>query len=229
MALYGRDIEPNQKLIRIERVDEILAGAGCDFEMLRQALQPRSADEALKTVLADQWKCYPGARPSYVAFKSEVADDLKAADWLLRLRNRLGLGYFAPAAGERQSFVVMEYKVSDVSSEWERLRSSGAERPFAFPTVLEAPGSPHFFPSPVDAASSFAVDLSEPDRARPPICELLHVRISYRAEHLVRAGQLVGPLPPVRLSAARDAHLDRLRSVSGRSDFGAYMSGEVDD
>ncbi len=229
LALYGAEIEPNEKLIRLERVDEILVGAGCDFETLHQALQPRSPDEALKAVLAEQWKVYPGARPSFVAFKSEVADDLKATDWLMRLRNRLGLGHFSPAPGERQSFVLLEYKVSDVLSEWERLKTGGAERAFAYPTVLEAPGSPHFFPSPAGLASSFAVDLSEAGRALASIRELLHVRISYRAEHLVRAGQLVGPLPPVRLSAARDTHLDRLRSASGRADLGAYMSGEVDD
>jgi hypothetical protein len=228
-ALYSPEIEPNQKLIRLERIDDILLGAGLNFNSLEQALQPRARDEALLVAIADQWKAYPGARPSFVAFKSEVANDLKENSWLVRLRNRLGLGHFSPAPGERQCFALMEYLVEDVLSEWETTRRRGAERPFAFPTVMEAPGSPHFFPAPIDVASSFTVDLSDAGRAQPPIRELLHIRISYRAHHLVRVGQLIGPLPEVKLAVVRDAHLHELKRLSGRTEFGAYMTGEVDE
>ncbi len=229
LALYRPDIEPNQKLVRLERIDDILMGAGQDYAALQTALSPRSRDDALISTIVDQWKIFPGARPSFVAFKSELQDDLTKSDWLIRLRERLGLGHFAPAPGEKQSFALMEYKVKDVLDDWEALKSRGAERPFAFPTVLEAPGSPHYFPAPTGSAGGFTIDLSETDRSRASIRELLHIRLNYRLEHLVRVGQLVGPLPELKLSAARDAHLDKLRRQSGRADFGTHMAGEVDE
>ena len=122
----------------------------------------------------------------------------------------------------------MEYLAKDAIEEWDRGRARGAARPFAFPTVLEAPGSVCFFPAPRDAPSSFALDLTD-GPARPPIRELLHLRITYRLQHLARVGELVGPLPEMKLAARRDAHLGELRRLSGRGDFGAPMSGEVDD
>jgi hypothetical protein len=226
-ALYEPDIEPNQKLIRLERIDDILNGAGQDYAALRGALSPR--DDALISTIVDQWKIFPGARPSFVAFKSELDEDLQKSDWITRLRDRLGLGHFSPAPGERQSFALMEYKVRDVLDEWAALKSRGVERPFAFPTVLEAPGSPHYFPSPAGSAAGFTIDLTETEGNRPPIREFLHIRLNYRTEHLVRVGQLVGPMPEVRLGAARDAHLDKLRRQSGRTDFGLMMAGEADE
>jgi hypothetical protein len=48
-------------------------------------------------------------------------------------------------------------------------------------------------------------------------------------DHLVKVGELVGPLPAVRVAATRDIHLERLRSDAKRADFGAPMSGEVDE
>lgn len=206
-----------------------MTGAGQTFASLQKSLQPAARDEPLIAQIVDQWKTFPGARPSFVVFKSEVASDLAANDWLLQLRNRLGLGHFSPAPGERQTFALMEYLVKDVPAEWAFVQPRGAARPFAFPTVLEAPGSPHFFPAPGNANSSFTVDLTEGGPTQPPIRELLHIRITYRAEHLMRCAELVGALPQVKLAAARDAHLDELRRVSGRADFGAYMTGEVDE
>lgn len=95
LALYRPDIEPNQKLVRLERIDDILMGAGQDYAALQTALSPRSRDDALISTIVDQWKIFPGARPSFVAFKSELQDDLTKSDWLIRLRERLGLGHFA--------------------------------------------------------------------------------------------------------------------------------------
>ena len=226
-ALYHPDIELNQKVVRVECIDDVLKKISRSFEDVDKATKSGQRDMDLLAQFVDQWQLYPGARPSFVAFKSEVADDLAQPDWLIRFRNRLGLGHYDPAVGQRQSFVLMEYLVKDVVAEWKRLEARGAERPFAFPTVLESQGSSHFFPSPRELSSSFAVDLGGP--GNPPIREMLHIRITYRADHLVKVGQLLGPLPRISLGAARDGHLERLRNDAHRLDFGATMSGEVDE
>ena len=226
-ALYVPDVEVNQKIVRLECIDDVLRKTGRSFTDVAEATKPGQRDTGIIAQVLDQWQLYPGARPSFIAFKSEVASDLGAPDWLLRLRNRLGLGHYDPASGQRQRFALMEYLVKDVIAEWQPLESRGAERPFAYPTVLESQGSPYFFPSPHELPSSFAVDLSGPGRT--PIREMLHLRITYRPDHLVRVGELVGPLPPVGLRSVRDSHLERLRRDGGRADFGVLMSGNVDE
>jgi hypothetical protein len=226
-ALYAPDIEPNQKIVRLECLDDVLKKTGRSFTEIEPAVRPGGRDNGIITQLLDQWRLYPGARPAFVAFKSEVTSDLGKPDWLVRLRSRMGLGHYDPAAGQRQAFALMEYFVKDVITEWQPLLARGAMRPFAFPTVLESRASPYFLPSPDKLPSSFAVDLDGP--AKNPIREMLHVRITYRPDHLVRVGELVGPLAPVKLSVVRDGHLGRLRRDAGRGDFGALMSGSVDE
>lgn len=226
-ALYLADIEPNQKIVRIECLDDILGTTKRSFAELAQALEPGHRDDDLVAHIVDQFALYPGARPAFISFKSEVETDLKEADWLLRLRNRMGLGHYDPAQGQAQAFGLMEYLVKDVITEWQPLESRGAARPFAYPTVFDSKPNCYFFPSPRDLPSSFAVDLDGP--GRNPIREMLHIRITYRPHHLVRVGELVGPLSPIRLAAARDGHLERLRRDSGRADFGTMMNGEVDE
>ena len=211
----------------IQCIDDALKKIGRNYADIEEATRPGRRDNGLITQLLDPWQLYPGARPAFIAFKSEVAADLGAPDWLLRLRNRLGLGHYAPAAGQRQAFALMEYLVKDVIAEWRPLEARGAQRPFAFPTVLESRGSPHFFPSPHEIASGFAVDLGGP--GKPSIREMLHIRITYVPDHLVKVGELVGPLDPFQLGVMRDSHLEELRRDSGRADFGAPMSAEVDE
>ena len=213
-ALYLADIEPNQKIVRLECLDDILRSTKCAVAELAQALEPGHRDDDLVAHIVDQFALYPGARPAFMAFKSEVDADLRQADWLMRLRSRMGLGHYDPAPGQRQAFGLMEYLVKDVIAEWQPLESRGAVRPFAYPTVLDSRPSCYFF-------------LDGP--GRNPIREMLHIRITYRPHHLVRVGELVGSLPAVKLVAARDGHLERLRKDSGRADFGAVMNGEVDE
>lgn len=226
-ALYQPEIEANQKVVRLECIDDVLRKIGRSFSDIDEATRPGQRDNGVITQLLDQWQLYPGARPAFIAFKSEVTSELGAPDWLLRLRNRLGLGHYAPASGQRQRFALMEYLVKDVIAEWRPLESRGAQRAFAFPTVLESQGSPHFFPSPRQLPSSFAVDLDGATQAS--VREMLHLRITYMPDHLIKVGELVGPLPPFRLGAVRDSHLERLRRDGGQPDFGTLISSDVDD
>lgn len=226
-AIYNPDIEANQKIVRLECIDDALLKIGLSFPEIEEATRPGRRDSGVIAQLLDQWQLYPGARPPFIAFKSEVASDLGEADWLLRLRNRLGLGHYSPMPGQRQRFALMEYLVKDVIAEWRPLEARGAQRPFAFPTVLESQGSPHFFPSPCGLASSFAVNLD--GTGKPSIREMLHIRITYMPDHLVKVGELVGPLTPFQLGPVRDAHLEQLRRDAGRAGFGTAMSGDVDE
>jgi len=226
-AIYKPEIEANQKIVRVECIDGALNKIRRSFADIEQAARPGQRDNDLIAQLVDQFALYPGARPAFVAFKSEVASDLGEADWLLRLRNRLGLGHYSPMPGQRQTFALMEYLVKHVIAEWRALEARGAQGAFAFPTVLESQGSPHFFPSPRGLPSSFTVDLG--GAGKPSIREMLHVRITYMADHLVKVGELVGPLVPFQLGFVRDRHMEQLRRDSGRSDFGAPMRGEVDE
>ena len=216
-ALWLSDVEPNQKIVRLECIDDQLSGISRPFEDIEEAVYSR--DEALIQHLLDEWRNFAGARPTFVAFRSEVETDLRQGDWLLRLRNRLGLGHYDPMPGQRMSFALMEYRAEDVLAEFARLRARGAERAFAMPTVLDSRPSAFFFPSPSELSSGFAADLGE--TPGPMIRELLHVRLTYRPQHLVRVGQLVGPLPPVPLAKVRDRHLDTVRNDAGRPGFGS--------
>jgi hypothetical protein len=226
-AIYKPDIEVNQKVVRLECIDDVLGKIRRSFSDIEEATRPGRRDNDVITQLLDQFALYPGARPAFIAFKSEVASDLGEADWLLRLRNRMGLGHYSPMPGQRQRFALMEYFVKDVISEWRPQEVRGAQRAFAFPTVLESQGSPHFFPSPRGLPSSFAVDLH--GASKPSIREMLHIRITYMPDHLANVGELVGPLAPFRLGSVRDSHLEQLRRDSGRADYGGPMSGDVDE
>ena len=143
------------------------------------------------------------------------------SDWFLRLRNRLGLGHWALAPDELAHFALMEYSVTDIFSQ------TTLAQPFAVPTVLEARNSEFFFPAPTGIGTGYCVELDH-NAMGDPLREILHVRLTYSMEHLRRVARLNGPTPTMRLAAARDAHLSRIRMQSGRPDYGSLMSGEVD-
>jgi hypothetical protein len=93
LALYKPDIEGNQILVRLECLDDALdPGAGLSFAQIEEAATTNPRDEAVIDKALERFRTYRGARPAFVAFKSEVMDDLAASGWLLRLRNRLVSG-----------------------------------------------------------------------------------------------------------------------------------------
>ncbi|MBF0307843.1 MAG: hypothetical protein HQL41_19695 [Alphaproteobacteria bacterium] len=225
-ALRYENIEDNQKIVRLERIDDALGAAGhanerdAAFERLTAATGFQRDESVIQPILR-QFEAYIGARPVFACFHCEVATDLKAPDWLPRLVARLGLGHHVLQRGERGYFALMTYTVGEV-----REQARHIAHPFAVPTVLESRGSPHFFPAPYGRREGYAVDLDH--RAdRVSICEFLHARLSYRPAHLVKVGRLDGPTPDLDLAAVRDAHLRRVRERVGRPDFGAPMIEEA--
>ena len=79
-AIYRPDVEPNQKIVRIECIDTPLNDIRRSFADIEQAVRPGHRDIDLVAQLVDQLRLYPGARPAFVAFKAEVVADLGASD-----------------------------------------------------------------------------------------------------------------------------------------------------
>ncbi|MBF0335728.1 MAG: hypothetical protein HQL40_19155 [Alphaproteobacteria bacterium] len=225
-ALRYEGMEDNQKIVRLERIDDALGRAGhanerdAAFDRLTAAMGFQRDESVIRPILR-QFEAYTGARPAFACFHRDVAKDLKASDWLPRLIARLGLGHHLLQRGQRGYFALMIYTVGEV-----REQARHIAHPFAVPTVLESRDSPHFYPAPYGRREGYAVDLDH--RAdRVSICEFLHARLSYQPAHLVKVGRLDGPAPDLDLAAARDAHLRRLRDCFDRPDFGALMAEEA--
>jgi hypothetical protein len=112
----------------------------------------------------------------------------------------------------------MEYTALEVFAQ---ARPKALDRPFALATVLECQNNPAFFPVPRGAASGFTVDISSGAASLPAVREILHVRLDYRNQHVVRFGRLSGPETTPDLALSRERHLMALRAMTGRPDFGA--------
>lgn len=150
-------------------------------------------------------------RPSFVAFEAELKDDLAASDWAERLCVRLGLGHHF--FGSEVTLAVLRYQVNDV------LATCQGQIGFCAPTVLDSEFSDYFHPAPRACDWGFAATLDAAAGDESLVAELLHRRIDYRPEHLLRVGT-VNRAPVADLLPLRNAHVGRLRRQSGRDDFG---------
>lgn len=216
LALLPATVEPMQKIVRLERIDRLLEPShGLEFSSLQSALATK--DKHRLSALTDKFQDYPGERPSFAAFRSEISGDLKQSDWLQRLVDRLGLYHHYPfASGSPYRFALMEYTASEVIAQ---ARAKGIAKCFALATVLECQDNPAFFPVPRDTAHGFTVDLRERTPRKPSVREILHTRFDYSATHVKRLEAWPGAdLPDIY--AARRRHLDTLRAETGRADFG---------
>ena len=218
IALLSETIDPNQKIIRLERIDRLLSrDPDLTFNRLVDAHRGDRVEELQAFV--DLFSYYPGERPSFVAFKSEVDSDLRETDWLTRLIDRMGLYHHYPfAANQSKFFALMEYSVDEVLTQATAIAIS---RPFAIATVLECQDNPAFFPVPCGTPHGFTVDLRERDPSRPTVREVLHIRFDYLAKHVSRLEQWSGQEFP-DIEACRERHLLRLRSDTGHQNFGEW-------
>jgi len=214
-ALLPASVEPNQKIVRLERIDGLIASGGLEFARLDKAVQTRDSDDL--SVLTDLFATFPGERPAFAAFKSEVEHDLAQPDWLEHLIDRLGLLHFYPYdSRQTYSFALMEYSAAEVFTLAGR---SLIDQCFAIATVLECRNNPAFFPMPRGSAQGFAVDLRDHATPLPLLREILHIRIDYKWDHLKRLGRWTGADQP-DIEAARARHLAVLRRDTGRTGFG---------
>lgn len=216
IALLADSVEPNQKIVRLERIDRHLEPRyGLDFQSLKDALARK--DEHRLSALTDRYLDYRGERPSFAAFKSELESDLQEADWLQRIIDRLGLYHHYPYNPQKPyRFALMEYTAAEVIKQ---ANSTGIVRCFALATVLECQDNPAFFPVPRGTSHGFTVDLRERMPQRPSVREILHIRFDYSWRHVKKLGEWGGADLP-EIESARSRHLDMLRAKTDRANFG---------
>jgi hypothetical protein len=208
-------IDEMQKIIRIEGIARPLAKHGLTFERLRAAMinnETTVIDGFLAT-----WNTsgIRDGRPSFATFKDEVRDDLAKADWPSRLRDRLGLAHYDCANGSIP-IALMEYSVAEVSNAANLAGLSA----FTAPTVLDSGPWPFFFPAPSELSCGRTMPLYEVQDDKDLLAEILHFRIAYKHEHLVRIDEIRTPPSAYELRGLRNHHLLALNVASGRDDYG---------
>lgn len=110
---------------------------------------------------------------------------------------------------------MLRYQVNDV------LATCQGQIGFCAPTVLDGGLFEYFHPSPRACDWGVAVILDAAAGDESLVAELLHRRIDYRPEHLLRVGRVNrAPVADADLLPLRNAHVGRLRRQSGRDDFG---------
>jgi hypothetical protein len=222
-----------QILIRVEDLDTALyntkVSSLLDLEHLLAIYRNERADPSLnagdaKALLQEVCQSLnqnPNAvRPRFAAFAQELEADIAAADWPLRLRDRLGLAHLPPTrASGPHPVALMCYKVSEVA---DCATKRGAAHPLAVPTVLDAEPYEVFHPSPRGLDYGRTLNLAGYDDCDRLACEVLHLRIDYAPGPLWKVGAIAmrADTEPARLARLRGDHLACLPLLSGRNDFG---------
>ncbi|MEA3060784.1 MAG: hypothetical protein QOJ94_565, partial [Sphingomonadales bacterium] len=186
-----------------------------------------SADAGALRDFLEAWNRYPPRPPRFAAFASEIDADLRADNWADRLRTRLGLSRYSPPPGYAIPVALMSYRVAEIVA-GVRGRADVAHA-FCEPTVLDQSPYAYFFSAPVDLDGGRCMPLTRARADRPLVFELLHPRIAYRADHILKIGEITTPIPNWSLRDLRNDHLGRLRNAAKRPDFGELMGSDVHD
>ncbi len=227
------DLGGEQMLIRVESLDHALGETKvrslADLEHILAIYQTQRQDsntsvgeaKALLQEVCRSLNQNPYAvRPRFAAFAQELAEDIAAVDWPLRLRDRLGLAHLPPASAYGPHPVaLMRYKVKDVAT---RAAKLGAAHPLAVPTVFDAEPYEVFHPSPREQDYGRTLNLAGYDDCDRLASEVLHLRIDYAPGHFWKVGAITTRVntEPERLARLRGDHLACLQILSGRDDFG---------
>lgn len=160
----------------------------------------------------------PFARsPRFAAFAQELQDDIDAADWVTRLRDRLGLGHYRPTTRfPTRVLALMRYTVEDVVK---AASKAGATNQLTVPTVLDGELNEFFFPSPRELDYGRTLNLADDRTCARLAAEVLHMRIDYQPKHVWKVG-VVTTRPDKVVKTLRENHLLCLQIDSGRDDFG---------
>lgn len=218
------DLSENQTLVRIEAIAQPLKAAAMSLDGL-QELHNRANEgevDAQRAVnwFLETWNQIRDGRPMFAAFYDEVKSEADRDDWASALRDRLGLGHYG--SGTPIEVALMRYPLSYVLS---RGTSSGRAA-CALPTVLDNGMHEFFFPAPREHPYGATLHL-DPNSAEDLTGEVLHHRIDYRAEDILRLGRIDRghELAEGSLTEARDLHLVTLQTACGRDDFGELFEG----
>lgn len=209
-------IDDQQKIIRLEFLARPLQAHAISFEQLKSAFDGK--ETAVIEGFLRVWNSSNSRdwRPAFCAFKDEVVDELARADWPSRLRDRLGLAHYDCKAGPIP-IALMEYPVAEVRGAATFFAVSSA---FTAPTVLDSGPWPFFFPAPPELRCGRTMALYEVEDDKDLLAEILHFRIAYKLEHLVRLDEIHAAPKAFDLKGLRNHHLFALQVASGRDDFG---------
>jgi hypothetical protein len=207
-------LHETQAIVRLESLVRPLGAHGVSFEELKAAVERN--DAAMIEGFLRVWNNMRDRRPVFAAFKDEVLEILAAGDWPRRLRDRLGLAHY-DGAGAAIPVALMEYTVAEIQ---DSVSSSSEACAFAAPTVLDSEPWPYFFPAPRDLPCGRTMSLVAVGHERELLSEMLHVRMIYQRNHLVRVAELPDPLPTFELRTLRNTHLLTLQAAAERGDFG---------
>lgn len=217
-ASFG-PLDTRQRIVRIESLIRPLRAYGLDFSRLQQAFERSETDVIDGFVTVWNESSQRDWRPAFAAFKDEVLEDLKRPEWPSILRDRLGLAHY-DCAGGPVPIALMDYSVGEVLDAAKRAKTPVS---IAVPTVLDSVPWPYFFPSPAELSCGRAMALYEVDDDHDLLAEVLHFRIPYRREHIVRLDEISNPPRAFDLKILRNHHLLALRLASGNHDYGEGM------
>lgn len=210
------NIDETQKIVRIESLVRPLQAHGITFEELKKVYDNNEAAVVEGFLRVWNQSNLRDSRPAFAAFKDEVREDLARADWPSRLRDRLGLAHYDCAAGPIP-VSLMEYSVAEVIA---LAAAKGVPSPFAAPTVLDSGPWPFFFPSPPELCCGRTMALYEVADDKDLLAELLHFRMTYKLEHLVRLDEIRVAPRAFDLRRLRNHHLFALHVACGRDSYG---------
>jgi hypothetical protein len=174
---------------------------------------------ALQSFL-DQWNLARDNRPAFAAFKDELLSEIFDADWPEKMRDRLGLAHYT-ATDTPIAVALMEYTVGDVLTEAAHV--ADIAHPFCVPSFLDSKPNSQFFPTPRDLQFGAPMALLEIWSDDMLVAEVLHTRLTYRASHIGKLGQISTKGPTSDLKVLRNCHLDALQVAAVREDFGEHL------
>lgn len=215
-------LEPFQPIVRLEDLTRSIEASGLPGDSLRQrfdrlkaAFDDPAQGDAVEKFL-EGWNRKRDRRPTFAAWKDQLLSELEQPDWPDLLRDRLGLAHYNCADGP-VPVALVEYLVRDVTIE---ATGYGLSHSFTAPTVLDSGPWPYFFPAPRNLPYGRAMPLKPVDDESQLLAEMLHVRLTYRREHIVRLGEIRRPLGDPDIRELRNRHLFALQVAAGRDDFG---------
>lgn len=221
--------QSNYRLVRVEMLDWMFdslenprmhgLSAANFLEEWRAYDSGDNRSEAARTKLeafVDEWNENRHQRPMFAAFMRDVKDEADGNDWPEKLRCRLGLGHLYPAAPSQPIVVAqLRYTVADV------VKGLDPKEPaFAFPTVLDGPTNPLFFPAPPGAPYGRAVRMKDDPDCEFLTAETLHRRFDFRLDQIHDIQVVKDRRPALDLKARRNQHLACLRKEARDPDFG---------
>lgn len=229
------DLGEVQELVRVESLDYALSTAkGTAIDSLHECvsvfrgdakipnLAKRDAEAKLHEICRLLNENPYAVRPRFAAFAQDLEEDLAADDWLVRLRDRLGLAHFPAPHGRfgAHPLAVMRYQVKLVRTEAER---RNATHPLTVPTVIDAEPNEVFHPAPRELHYGRTLNLGGPDADCERLAsEVLHLKVRYQPRHIWRVGAISERADdsPGQVARLRAHHLGCLRRLSGRDDYG---------